>query len=80
MSGAKTPQEALDALCEAQEKVLARLERAGVQGEIGPKLNEEQDPSYWLEQAGAPVAKLENEKPQGKTVSYDELVKSWKAN
>ena len=26
---------------------------------------------------GAPVAKLENEKPQGETVSYDELIKSW---
>ena len=77
MSGAKSPQEALDALCEAQEKVLIRLERAGVQGDIGPKMNEEQDPSYWLEQPGAPVAKLENEKPQGETVAYDELVKSW---
>ena len=77
MSGAKTPQEALDSLCEAQEKVLIRLERAGVQGDIGPKMNEEQDASYWLEQPGAPVAKLDNEKPQGETVSYDELVKSW---
>jgi glycerol transport system substrate-binding protein len=40
-SGAKTPQEAMDALCAEQEKVLERLERAGVQGDIGPKLNEE---------------------------------------
>ena len=77
MSGAKSPQEALDALCAAQEKVLERLERAGVQGDIGPKMNEEKDASYWLEQPGSPVAKLENEKPQGETVSYDELVKSW---
>ena len=80
MSGAKSPQEALDALCEAQEKVLERLERAGVQGDIGPKMNEPQEASYWLEQPGAPVAKLENEKPQGETVDYDELVKSWAAN
>ena len=29
-SGAKSPQEAMDALCAAQEKVLSRLERAGV--------------------------------------------------
>ena len=35
-SGAKSPQEAMDALCAAQEKVLARLERAGVQGDLGP--------------------------------------------
>lgn len=77
MSGAKTPQEALDALCEEQEKVLERIERAGVQGDIGPKMNEPQDPQVWLDEPGAPVAKLENEKPQGETISYDELIKSW---
>lgn len=77
MSGAKTPQEALDALCEEQEKVLERLERAGVQGDIGPKMNEPQDPQVWLDAPGAPVAKLENEKPAGETISYDELIKSW---
>ena len=77
-SGAKTPQEAMDALCAAQEKVLSRLERAGVQGDIGPKLNEEKDPSFWLNQPGAPKAKLANEKPKPVTVNYDELIKSWK--
>ncbi len=77
MSGAKTPQEALDALCAAQESVLERLERAGVQGDIGPKMNEPKDPQEWLDAPGAPVAKLDNEKPMGETVSYDELVKSW---
>lgn len=77
MSGDKTPQEALDALCAEQEKVLERIERAGVQGDIGPKLNEEQDPQIWLDAPGAPVAKLENEKPQGETIDYDTLIKSW---
>ena len=77
MSGAKSPQEALDALCEAQEKVLERLERAGVQGDLGPKMNEPKDPSDWLSAEGSPKAKLDNEKPQGQTVSYDELIKSW---
>ncbi|MEO0428191.1 MAG: ABC transporter substrate-binding protein [Pseudomonadota bacterium] len=76
-SGAKTAQEALDALCDAQERVLQRLERAGIQGDIGPKLNEEQDASVWLEQEGAPKAKLDNEKPAPETISYDELIKSW---
>ena len=77
MSGDKTPQEALDALCAEQEKVLERIERAGVQGDIGPKMNEEQDAQIWLDAPGAPVAKLENEKPQGETVDYDTLIKSW---
>ncbi|WGH79660.1 ABC transporter substrate-binding protein [Jannaschia ovalis] len=77
MSGAKTAQEALDALCEAQESVMERIERAGVQGDIGPVMNEEQDASYWFEQPGAPYAKIENEDEEPMTVSYDELVKSW---
>lgn len=77
MSGAKTPQEALDALCEAQESVMERIERAGIQGEIGPVMNEEQDPEYWYSQPGSPVAKLENEDEEPQTVSYDELIKSW---
>ena len=77
LSGAKTPQEALDSLCAEQEKVLERLERAGVQGDLGPKMNEEKDPQEWLDAPGAPVAKLENEKPQGETIAYDELIKSW---
>jgi glycerol transport system substrate-binding protein len=77
MSGEKTPQQALDSLCAEQEKVMARIEKSGVQGDIGPKMNEEQDPQIWLDAPGAPVAKLENEKPQGETIAYDELIKSW---
>lgn len=67
----------MDALCEAQEKVLSRLERAGVQGELGPKLNEEQDPEYWLSQPGSPKQKLDDERGKPETVAYDELIKSW---
>ncbi len=77
MSGAKTPQEALDSLCAEQEKVLERLERAGVQGDLGPKMNEEKDPQEWLDAPGSPVGKLDDENPKPETVSYDELVKSW---
>ncbi len=76
-SGAKTAQAAMDSLCEAQEAVLERLERAGVQGDIGPKMNEVRDAQYWLDQPGSPKAKLANEKPTPVTVNYDELVKSW---
>ncbi|MCJ8325755.1 MAG: ABC transporter substrate-binding protein [Campylobacterales bacterium] len=76
-SGAKTAQEALNSLCEAQEKVMKRIQRAGVQGDIGPKLNKKSSESYWLNQPGAPKAKLMNEKPQAITISYDELLKSW---
>ncbi len=77
MSGDKTVQEALDNLCAEQEKVLIRIEKSGVQGDLGPKMNEEQDPQIWLDAPGSPVAKLENEKPMGETIGYDELIKSW---
>ncbi|MDN5568466.1 MAG: ABC transporter substrate-binding protein [Paracoccus sp. (in: a-proteobacteria)] len=76
-SGAKTSQEALDALCEQQESVLERLERSGVQGDLGPKLNEPQDPQIWLDQEGAPKPKLDNEKPAPVTIAYEDLIKRW---
>ncbi len=78
MSGAKTPQGALDSLCADMESVMERLERAGIQGDIGPKLNEPESAEYWLEQPGAPKPKLENEREEPKTVGYDELIASWK--
>ena len=84
-SGAKTPQEAMDSLATAQDRVMARLERAGIQGECGPKLNEEHPMDYWVEKAKAdgnlaPQPKLDNEKPKGETVDYDTLIKSWPAH
>jgi glycerol transport system substrate-binding protein len=81
-SGAKTAQEAMDSLCAEQERVMERLERAGIQGDIGPKLAEEHDLAYWNADAVAkgnlaPQLPIANEKEQGITVNYDELVKSW---
>ncbi|MFO7759978.1 MAG: ABC transporter substrate-binding protein [Roseovarius sp.] len=76
-SGAKTAKEALDSLCEEQERVMERLERAGVQGDIGPKLNEPRDPQEWLDEPGAPKPALDNEDPEPITIAYDELIKSW---
>jgi glycerol transport system substrate-binding protein len=76
-SGEKTPQAALDALCEAQEKVMERIEKSGVQGDLGPKMNEPKDPKEWLDAPGAPKPKMDNEKPKPETINYDELVKSW---
>ncbi|HEV7367954.1 MAG TPA: ABC transporter substrate-binding protein [Arenibaculum sp.] len=77
VTGERTPQEAMDNLAAAQDQVMARLERANVQGECGPKLNEERDAQYWFDQPGAPKPKLDNEKPQGETVAYDALLKAW---
>jgi glycerol transport system substrate-binding protein len=43
----------------------------------GPRLNPEKDPSAWLSKDHAPWAKLDNEKPKGETIAYDELIKRW---
>ncbi|MFP7570052.1 ABC transporter substrate-binding protein [Marivita sp. S2033] len=77
MSGAKSSQEALDQLCADMESVMERLERAGIQGDLGPVLNEEREASYWLEQPGAPKPALDTTDEEPQTVNYDELVSSW---
>ncbi len=80
-SGAFTPQEAMDRLATEMDATMARMqaadEAASVYGGCGPRLNEERDPEYWLSQPGAPKAKLENEKPQGETVRYEDIVARW---
>ena len=80
-SGAFTPQEAMDRMAAQMDDVMARMqaadEAAGVYGGCGPRLNAEQDASAWLGVPGGPKAKLANEKPQGETVDYDELIKRW---
>ncbi|HSG90049.1 MAG TPA: ABC transporter substrate-binding protein [Pseudomonadales bacterium] len=77
VSGDVSPQAALDKLAADQDAVLARLERAGIQGECGPRLNAEEAPEVWLARPGAPKAKLDDEKPRGQTVPYDELIARW---
>jgi len=83
-SGAFTPQEAMDRLASEMDQVMARMqavdEQAKTYGGCGPRLNPEKDPSEWLGKPDGPAAKLDNEKPQGETISYDELVKRWGAN
>ena len=80
-SGAFTPQEAMDRLAGEMDDIMARMEAAdkanNTYGGCGPRLNEPKDPSEWLGKPDGPAAKLDNEKPQGETVSYDELVKRW---
>jgi len=80
-SGAFTPQEAMDRLANEMDQVMARMqaadEAANVYGGCGPRLNEEQDPSVWLGKPDGPKAKLDNEKPQGETIAYEEIIKRW---
>jgi glycerol transport system substrate-binding protein len=81
-SGAFTPQEAMDRLAGEMDNVMARMqaadEQANVYGGCGPRLNEKRDAQYWLDQPGSPKPKLDNEKPVGQTVAYEELVERWR--
>ncbi|MEM6550101.1 MAG: ABC transporter substrate-binding protein [Pseudomonadota bacterium] len=80
-SGAFSPQEAMDRLASEMDQVMARMQAAdeggNVYGGCGPRLNAEQEASFWLDQPGSPKAKLANEKPQGVTVAYDDLIQRW---
>ncbi|HSF95882.1 MAG TPA: ABC transporter substrate-binding protein [Thermohalobaculum sp.] len=80
-SGAFTPQEAMDRLAGEMDTIMARMqaadESANVYGGCGPRLNAEKDPSEWLGRPDGPKAKLANEKPQGETIAYEEIIKRW---
>jgi glycerol transport system substrate-binding protein len=76
ITGELSPQAAMDKLAKEMDDVMARLERAGMKN-CAPKLNKEKDAKTWLDEPGAPKAKLANEKPKGETVPYEELIKSW---
>ncbi|WP_374650226.1 ABC transporter substrate-binding protein [Dongia sp.] len=83
-SGAFTPQEAMDRLAGEMDQVMARMQQADeankTYGGCGPRLNEEKDPAEWLGKDNGPHAKLDNEKPKGETIAYDELIKRWTEN
>ena len=80
-SGAMTPQEAMDRLAEEMDDVMARMQRAdeaaNTYGGCGPRLNDPVDPQLWLEKPGAPKPRLANEKPQGETIAYEDLIARW---
>jgi glycerol transport system substrate-binding protein len=79
-SGAFTPQQAMDRLAGEMDTIMARMQRAdeanNTYGGCGPRLNGEKDASEWLGKGGA-KAKLDNEKPQGETIAYEDLIKRW---
>ncbi|WP_428377137.1 ABC transporter substrate-binding protein [Lichenicoccus sp.] len=82
IAGSVTPQQAMDGLARDQDAIMTRIQRSGVQGDLGPLMNPIRTPDYWYKKSQqdgnlAPQRKLANEKPPGETVDYDELIKSW---
>ncbi len=80
-SGAFTPQEAMDRLAGEMDLTMSRMQAADeankTYGGCGPRLNAEKDPAEWLGKADGPKAKIENEKEQGVTIAYDDIIKAW---
>lgn len=80
ISGTVSPQQALDKLASAQDRALAVIERNFLAGDCGPKMargEELKGAEWWLAQPGAPKPRLTNEKPQGKTIRYQDLLRRW---
>jgi glycerol transport system substrate-binding protein len=80
-SGAFTPQQAMDRLAAEMDLTMSRMqvadEKAKVYGGCGPRLNAEKPAAEWIGKGGA-KAKLDNEKPKGETIAYEDIIKRWK--
>jgi len=74
ITGDATAQEALDSLAQQMDEVMIRLERAELPV-CGPRMNEPQDPQFWLDQPGSPKPERGPEDPA--TVPYAELLQQW---
>ena len=56
---------------------LGKLEKAGM-ATCPPKLGPLRDPEFWFKAPDGPRRKLANEKPAGKTIDYDKLLRIWR--
>jgi glycerol transport system substrate-binding protein len=81
-AGTFSAQEAMDRLAGEMDDLMARMQAADEANDAysgcGPRLNEPREASYWIDEVdGAPWPALEDEKPQGETIAYEELIQRW---
>lgn len=69
--------QALDKMAAEMDERLQAIADKG-QARCAPILNPKKEESFWIGQPGAPKPKLANEKPQGKTQSYEQSLQAWK--
>jgi glycerol transport system substrate-binding protein len=77
--GGAAPQAVMDNLAAAQDELLARLTKTGLMKRCEPRLAEPIDPEEWLKRPGAPKPALADEEGQGKTMDYEDLLRTWSA-
>ncbi|MEJ6000423.1 ABC transporter substrate-binding protein [Paucibacter soli] len=76
-SGKRSPQQTMDALAEAMDRVLLNLQNRGM-ASCAPQLAAKRDPAYWLGRPDGPKRRLAQEKPPGRTIAYEQLLRLWK--
>ena len=74
--GRQSPQQALDALAEAMDASLAQVGRSQF-GPCAPQLRERLPEAEWRALPGAAQPRLPNEKPPGRTIAYERLLRMW---
>ncbi|HEA53079.1 ABC transporter substrate-binding protein [Marinobacter antarcticus] len=80
VDGKVSAQVAMDNLADAQDRALSVVQRNYLTTNCGPVIapkSETKGAKWWLAQPGAPKPKLTNEKPQGETIRYEDLIRSW---
>ncbi|QSI78387.1 ABC transporter substrate-binding protein [Niveibacterium microcysteis] len=76
-TGEKTPQRAMDDLAQDMDSVLAQLETSGL-ARCAPKLGNERSKEFWFSTPDGPRRPLPDERPRGKTIDYDKLLRIWR--
>jgi len=75
VEGKVTPQQAMTAMAKDMERDMEAM--SFEREECSPKLNVARYAEYWLDKEGAPKPRLTQEKPPGRTFSYEQSLSSW---
>ncbi|MEO4048907.1 ABC transporter substrate-binding protein [Pseudomonas sp. CAU 1711] len=76
VSGRLSAAQALSNLAQAFDGHLERLGRRQAHP-CAPRLNSPREAGYWLSQPGAPWPQLDDERPAGRTLPYQEALRAW---
>ena len=71
LKGELTPQQAMDEMAQAQDKIMANIRVKHYSPQIAPERPEQ----YWLSKPGAPKAERPEQVPR--TIAYEQLLKNW---
>jgi glycerol transport system substrate-binding protein len=73
IDGEMSPREAMDAIAKSQDQIMERMKLV----KYSPRLNPQQNESFWLSKPGAP--KMMRNRPKPLTIEYEKLIETWSA-